>query len=85
MTPPTATASSSHLCDAPRHARAVIVRVRAEPAVVERLHAMGLGLGAEIVVLRGGLRPTVRVGGSRLGLGPELARAIDVRTLDAAP
>jgi Fe2+ transport system protein FeoA len=77
---PLAQAHTVHLADAPRRSRAVIVRVRAEPAVVERLHAMGLGVGAEILVLRGGLRPTVRTGESRLALGPDLARAIDVRT-----
>jgi Fe2+ transport system protein FeoA len=50
---------------------------------VERLHAVGLGVGAEILVLRGGLRPTVRTGASRLALGPDLARAIEVRTPDS--
>jgi Fe2+ transport system protein FeoA len=62
-------------------ARAVVVRLHAEGPAAERLHSVGLGVGARITVLRGGKRPTVKVGASRLGLGPDLAGAIEVRAV----
>jgi Fe2+ transport system protein FeoA len=74
-------ADSVRLSDAPRRARVVVARVRTDAAVAERLHSMGLGVGAEVLVLRGGLRPTVRVGAARMALGPDLSRAIEVRVV----
>jgi Fe2+ transport system protein FeoA len=83
LTPPNLLATSPvrSLADVHGRARAVVVSLRTDADVAERLHAVGLGVGTEVVVLRGGRRPTVRVGSSRLGLGPELARAVEVRVL----
>jgi Fe2+ transport system protein FeoA len=74
-------APAVRLSDARRRSRLVVVRLRAATAVAERLHSVGLGVGAELTVVRAGLRPTVRVGSSRLALGPDLSRAIEVRAV----
>jgi Fe2+ transport system protein FeoA len=77
--PPAVRAGTLRLADVPRRARVVVERLRADPAVAERLHSVGIGVGAEVLVLRAGMRPTVRVGSARLALGPDLSRAIEVR------
>lgn len=64
------------LADLPRRARGVVVRHETDPATAERLSALGLGVGASFTVMTAGSRATVRVGESRIGLGPELSCAV---------
>ncbi len=64
------------LADLPRRARAVVVGHGTDGATAERLSALGLGLGASFTIVQSGARPTVLVGATRIGLGPELASAV---------
>jgi Fe2+ transport system protein FeoA len=73
MTPP---AGASRLADLPRHARGIVVAHATDAATAERLAALGLAVGAAFTVMRSGDRPTVLVGASRIGLGPELSCAV---------
>jgi len=67
---------SIRLADLPRRTRGVVVHHATDPCTAERLSALGLGVGASFLVLRSGSRPTVQVGESRLGLGPEFSTAL---------
>jgi Fe2+ transport system protein FeoA len=71
-----AAARSVALCDMPRRARGVVVGLATDAATSERLAALGLGLGAAFEVMQPGRRATVRVGESRIGLGPDLAPVV---------
>jgi hypothetical protein len=64
------------VADLPRHARAVVIAHETDAATAERLAALGLGVGAAFTILTAGSSPTVRVGESRIGLGPALAGAV---------
>jgi Fe2+ transport system protein FeoA len=64
------------VAELPRHSRAVVVSHETDPATAERLAALGLGVGASFTILQAGASPTVRVGESRIGLGPALAGAV---------
>lgn len=59
-------------------ARGIVVGHTTDAATTERLSALGLGIGAGLTVLRAGLRATVQVGETRIGLGPELSCAVRV-------
>jgi Fe2+ transport system protein FeoA len=89
MTPPIAPSVAPAVLrvrDLPRRAAAVVVAHDTDHATAERLSALGLGLGATFTVVQAGERPTVRVGESRLGLGPELSGAVRaVRRPELAP
>lgn len=77
MAPPTlARPAPSPLAALARDARGVVVDHGTDAATAERLCALGLGLGASFRVLRAGERPVVMVGESRIGLGPDLSRAL---------
>jgi Fe2+ transport system protein FeoA len=67
------------VAELPRLARAVVVAHETDAATAERLSALGLGVGADFTVLQAGASPTVRVGESRIGLGPALAGAVRAR------
>lgn len=64
------------LADLPRRARGVVVGHQTDGATAERLSALGLGVGASFTIVAAGARPTVQVGETRIGLGPELAGAV---------
>ena len=64
------------LADLPRRARGVVVGHQTDGATAERLSALGLGIGAAFTFVASGSRPTVQGGESRIGLGPELAGAV---------
>jgi len=64
------------LADLPRRARGIVVGHSTDAATAERLSALGLAVGASFTVMRSGERATVRVGESRIGLGPELTCAV---------
>jgi Fe2+ transport system protein FeoA len=64
------------LSELPRRARGVVVGHQTDGATAERLSALGLGVGAAFTVVQSGSRPTVQIGESRIGLGPELAGAV---------
>ncbi len=51
-----------------------------EPAML-RLRVMGLFVGSGVHTLRGGSRMIVCVGGTRIGLAGEIARAVTVEPL----
>ena len=76
MTPHSPAARSVPLCDLPRRARGVVVGLETDAATSERLSALGLGVGAAFEVMQPGRRATVRVGESRIGLGPDLAGVV---------
>ena len=81
MSPPnpfTACPSVTRVRDLAQRATAIVVGHSTDHATAERLSALGLGVGATLTVLQSGERPTVRVGESRIGLGPELACAVRV-------
>ena len=59
-----------------RRACGIVAAHATDAGTAERLSALGLGLGASFTVLKAGDRPVVGVGGSRIGLGPDLARAL---------
>jgi Fe2+ transport system protein FeoA len=88
MTPPNpfpAAPPVLRIRDLPR-AEGVVVAHETDHATAERLAALGLGLGATFTVVRPGDRATVRVGESRIGLGPELSCAVRaVRRHDPSP
>ncbi len=67
------------LAELPARARAIVVGFETDAATAERLSALGLGVGASITALQSGSRPTVKVGESRIALGPDIAGM--VRTL----
>lgn len=69
-------ATARPLGDLPRRARGVVIQHETDPATAERLSALGLAVGASFTVVQAGPRPTVQVGESRIGLGPELACAV---------
>jgi Fe2+ transport system protein FeoA len=73
MSPP---AQSVPIARLPRKAKGVVVHHQADAATAERLAALGLPVGAAFTVVASGTRPTVRVGESRIGLGPEYASAV---------
>lgn len=77
MTPPPAP-SVLPIAEMAKRARGIVVGHATDAATTERLSALGLGVGAGLTVLRAGLRATVQVGETRIGLGPELSCAVRV-------
>jgi Fe2+ transport system protein FeoA len=76
LSPAAAAARSVPLCEMKKRARGVVVGLATDAATSERLAALGLGLGAAFEVMQAGRSATVRVGESRIGLGPDLAGVV---------
>lgn len=79
MPPPIDAPGLLPIAHLPRFASAVVAAHVADGATAERLAALGLGVGATFTVLTAGARPMVRVGETRIGLGPDLAGAVRAR------
>jgi Fe2+ transport system protein FeoA len=79
MTPPVAARPAcSTVADLPRFGRGIVTELVTDPGTAERLSALGLCVGAAFKVLRAGACAVVQVGESRIGLGPDLSRALRV-------
>jgi Fe2+ transport system protein FeoA len=72
-TPPRATLADLEVGD-----EAVVIEVKAEPAEVERLAALGLLPGVSLRLLRQGSMLAVAVGEARIALGRRWAQALCV-------
>jgi len=66
------------LNEIPSGTRAVVHRIDAEDAAVQRLMAMGLCVGRELEVVRQGNPLIVRMLGARIGVSGRVAKHIQV-------
>jgi Fe2+ transport system protein FeoA len=67
-----------NLCNVPSGTRAVVHRIEAADAAIQRLMAMGLCVGRELEVVRQGNPLIVRMLGARIGVSGRVARHIIV-------